>query len=56
MKGKVGAQYLKAKVRYVTVEYYSTNLIKLFIADPPKRGSANELKFKNISYSDEDYG
>lgn len=51
MKGKVDAQSLKAKIRYVALEYYSMNLRNIFIADPPKKGRADELKFKNISYS-----
>lgn len=56
MKGNVGAQSLKGKIRYVTLEYYSMNLRNIFIADPPKKGRGDELKLKNISYSDGYYG
>lgn len=37
VKGNKDAHPLEAKIRYVTVEYYSMNLGHIFIADPPKR-------------------
>lgn len=37
VKGKEDAHPLEAKIRYVTVEYYSMNLRHIFITDPPKR-------------------
>lgn len=37
MKGNKDVHPLEAKIRYVTVEYYSMNLGHIFIADPPKR-------------------
>lgn len=51
MKGEVDALSSRAKIRYVSLEYYSI-LRNIFIADPPKRGRRNELKLKNTSYSD----
>lgn len=48
MKGNLGAQSLKGKIRYIILEYYSMNLRNIFIADPPKRGMSWNWKIYPI--------